>query len=145
MRKLKVVGHRTPVTGQPRRPSCPTVLTTGEISARFQDIYGASVSKEKVSRITQRVAEEMHEWSSRPLDAVYTAIFIDAIVVKVREGQVANRAFYAAIGVGLGSTRDVLGIWGSPGSERAKYWLSVLAEIKDRGGTDTFFLVCDGL
>ena len=120
-------------------------LTTGEISAHFNDIYGASVSKETVSRITERVVEEMHEWSSRPLDAVYAAIFIDAIVVKVRDGQVANRAFYAAIGVGLDGTRDVLGIWGSPGSEGAKYWLSVLTEIKNRGVTDTFFLVCDGL
>lgn len=120
-------------------------LTTGEISAHFNYIYGASVSKETISRITERVVEEMHEWSSRPLDAVYAAIFIDAIVVKVRDGQVANRAFYAAIGVGLDGIRDVLGIWGSPGSEGAKYWLSVLTEIKNRGVTDTFFLVCDGL
>jgi transposase-like protein len=65
--------------------------------------------------------------------------------VKVRDGQVANRAFYAAIGVGLDGTRDVLGIWGSPGGEGAKYWLSVLTEITNRGVTDTFFLVCDGL
>ncbi len=92
-------------------------LTTGEISACFQDIYGASVSKEKVSRITDRVVEEIHEWASRPLDSVYAAIFIDAIVVKVRDGQVANRAFYAAIGVALDGTRDVLGIWGSPRGE----------------------------
>lgn len=120
-------------------------LTTGEISAHFHDIYGASVSKETVSRITDRVVEEMHEWTSRPLDSVYAAIFIDAIVVKVRDGQVANRAFYAAIGVALDGTRDVLGIWGSPGGEGAKYWLSVLTEIKNRGVTDTFFLVCDGL
>lgn len=120
-------------------------LTTGEISAHFQDIYGASVSKETVSRITDKVMEEMHEWTSRPLDAVYAAIFIDAIVVKVRDGQVANRAFYAAIGVTLEGRRDVLGIWGSPGSEGAKYWLSILTELKNRGITDTFFVVCDGL
>ena len=120
-------------------------LTTGEISAHFADIYGASVSKETVSRITDKVVEEMHEWSSRPLNSVYAAIFIDAIIVKVRDGQVANRAFYAAIGVGLDGTRDVLGIWGSPGGEGAKYWPSVLTEIKNRGVTDTFFLICDGL
>ncbi|MFZ1381630.1 MAG: IS256 family transposase [Scrofimicrobium sp.] len=120
-------------------------LTTGEISAHFQDIYGASVSKETISRITDRVIEEMNEWSSRPLDSVYAAIFIDAIHVKVRDGQVANRAFYAAIGVDLDGKRDVLGIWGSPGGEGAKYWLSVLTEIKNRGVKDTFFLVCDGL
>lgn len=120
-------------------------LTTGEISAHFHDIYGVSVSKETISRITDRVVEEMHDWTSRPLDPVYAAIFIDAIVVKVRDGQVANRAFYAAIGVGLDGTRDVLGIWGSPGSEGAKFWLSVLTELKNRGVNDTFFLVCDGL
>ncbi|MGV4301647.1 IS256 family transposase [Trueperella pyogenes] len=120
-------------------------LTTGEISAHFHDIYGASVSKETVSRIADKVMEDMHEWTSRPLDPVYAAIFIDAIVVKVRDGQVANRAFYAAIGVSLEGKRDVLGIWGSPGAEGAKYWLSVLTELKNRGITDTFFLVCDGL
>lgn len=74
-------------------------LTTGEISAHFVEIYGASVSKETVSRITDSVVAEMQEWQSRPLDEVYAAVFIDAIVVKVRDRQVANRAFYAAIGV----------------------------------------------
>ncbi len=120
-------------------------LTTGEISAYFQEIYGASVSRETVSLITDRVVEEMNEWSSRPLDAVYAAVFIDATMVKVRDGQVANRAFYAAIGVGLDGNRDVLGIWGSPASEGAKYWLSVLTDLKNRGVMDVFFLVCDGL
>ena len=82
-------------------------LTTGEISAPFHDIYGASVSKETVSRITDKVVAEMEEWSHRPLDPVYVAIFIDAIVVKVREGQVANRPVYAAIGVTLPSQSDL--------------------------------------
>ncbi|MBW3093750.1 IS256 family transposase [Bifidobacterium sp. 82T10] len=120
-------------------------LTTGEISAHFSQIYGASVSKETISRITERVVSEMNEWASRPLDAVYAAVFIDAIVVKVRDGQVANRAFYAAIGVDLEGNRDVLGIWGSPAAEGAKYWLAVLTELKNRGVEDVFFLVCDGL
>ena len=81
-------------------------LTTGEISAHFAEIYGASVSKETISRITDKVIEEMNDWSVRPLDEVYAAIFIDAIVVKVRDGQVANRPIYAAIGVTLaGETR----------------------------------------
>jgi putative transposase len=70
-------------------------LTTGEISAHFAEIYGASVSKETISRITDKVIEEMNEWSARPLDEVYAAIFIDAIVVKIRDGQVANRPVYA--------------------------------------------------
>ena len=83
-------------------------LTTGEISAHFAEIYGASVSKETVSRITDKVIEEMNDWAVRPLDAVYAAVFIDAIVVKVRDGQVANRPFYAAIGVTLDGERDIL-------------------------------------
>jgi hypothetical protein len=66
-------------------------LTTGEISAHFAEIYGASVSRETVSRITEKVVAEMQEWATRPLDAVYVAVFVDAIVVKVRDGQVANR------------------------------------------------------
>ncbi len=82
-------------------------LTTGEISAHFHDIYGASVSKETVPRITDKVVAEMEEWSHRPLDPVYVAIFIDAIVVKVREGQAANRPVYAAIGVTLPSQSDL--------------------------------------
>jgi len=76
-------------------------LTTGEISAHFTEIYGASVSKETISRITDKVLEEMQDWASRPLDETYAAVFIDAIVVKVRDGQVTNRPFYAAIGVNL--------------------------------------------
>jgi putative transposase len=76
-------------------------LTTGEISAHFAEIYGASVSKETISRITDKVIEEMQSWQGRPLDPVYAAVFIDAIVVKVRDGQVANRPVYAAIGVTL--------------------------------------------
>ena len=73
-------------------------LTTGEISAHFAEIYGASVSRETISRITDKVITEMNDWAVRPLDEIYGAVFIDAIVVKVRDGQVANRPFYAAIG-----------------------------------------------
>jgi putative transposase len=76
-------------------------LTTGEISAHFAEIYGASVSKETISRITDKVLEEMADWCNRPLDEVYAAVFIDAVMVKVRDGQVANRPIYAAIGVTL--------------------------------------------
>ncbi|WP_375401403.1 IS256 family transposase [uncultured Amnibacterium sp.] len=120
-------------------------LTTGEISAHFEQIYGAKVSKETVSRITDKVIEEMNEWAARPLDGVYAAIFIDAIVVKIRDGQVANRPIYAAIGVTLAGEKDVLGLWAGPGGEGAKFWMAVLMEIKNRGVNDVFFLVCDGL
>ena len=120
-------------------------LTTVEISAHFAQIYGASVSKETISRITDKVLEEMQSWQSRPLDSVYAAVFIDAIVVKIRDGQVANRPVYAAIGVSLEGEKDILGLWVGTGGEGAKFWMSVLTDIKNRGVTDTFFLVCDGL
>ena len=120
-------------------------LTTGEISAHFAEIYGASVSKETISRITDKVIEEMNDWTSRPLESTYAAIFIDAIVVKVRDGQVANRPFYAAIGVTLAGERDILGLWAGTGGEGAKFWMAVLTDLKNRGITDSFFVVCDGL
>ncbi|RLQ01036.1 IS256 family transposase [Micromonospora sp. BL1] len=120
-------------------------LTTGGISAHFAEIYGASVSKETISRITDKVIEEMTDWSHRPLDEIYAAVFIDAIVVKVRDGQVANRPFYAAIGVTLDGEKDVLGLWAGSGGEGAKFWMSVLTDLRNRGVKDVFFLVCDGL
>ncbi len=120
-------------------------LTTGEIAAHFDQIYGASVSKETISRITDKVLEEMQTWSTRPLEEVYAAIFIDAIVVKVRDGQVANRPIYAAIGVSLAGEKDVLGLWAGTGGEGAKFWMSVLTDLRNRGVKDTFFVVCDGL
>lgn len=120
-------------------------LTTGEISAHFAEIYGASVSKETISRITDRVLEEMADWCVRPLDEIYAAIFIDAIVVKVRDGQVANRPIYAAIGVSLDGEREILGLWAGTGGEGAKFWMSVLTDLRNRGVRDVFFVVCDGL
>jgi putative transposase len=120
-------------------------LTTGEISAHFAQIYGASVSKETISRITDKVVDEMQEWSVRPLDEIYAAVFIDAIVVKVRDGQVANRPIYAAIGVTLEGEKDVLGLWAGAGGEGAKFWMAVLTDLRNRGIRDVFFLVCDGL
>ena len=120
-------------------------LTTGEISAHFADIYQASVSKEMVSRITDRVVEEMQSWQARPADEVYAAVFIDAIVVKVRDGQVANRPIYAAIGVSLAGDKDILGLWAGAGGEGAKFWMAVLTDLRNRGVKDSFFVVCDGL
>jgi putative transposase len=121
-------------------------LTTGEVSAHFEEIYGASLSKDTISRITDRVLTEMADWAARPLEKVYAAVFIDAIYVKVRDGQVANRPFYAAIGVDLAGHKDVLGLWaGTGGGESAKFWLQVLSDLKNRGVEDVFFVVCDGL
>jgi len=121
-------------------------LTTGEISAHFADVYGASVSKDTVTRITDRVIEEMQTWWSRPLEQVYAAVFIDAITVKIRDGQVRNRPVYAAIGVDLDGHKDILGMWAGDGDgESAKFWLAVLTELRNRGVKDVFFVVCDGL
>jgi putative transposase len=120
-------------------------LTTGEVSAHFAEVYGASVGKDTISRITDKVLEEMNDWLHRPLDRVYPVVFVDAIVVKVRDGQVVNRPIYVAIGVTVTGERDILGLWAGDGGEGAKYWLQVLTEIKNRGVEDVCILVCDGL
>nr|WP_200863111.1 IS256 family transposase [Rhodococcus ruber] len=120
-------------------------LTTGEIVAHFDDVYGATVSKETISKITDKVLAEMAEWSARPLDPVYPVLFIDAIHVKIRDGQVTNRPVYVAIGVTVDGHRDILGLWAGDGGEGAKFWLAVLTEIKNRGTGDVCIVVCDGL
>ncbi|MBB1502521.1 IS256 family transposase [Propioniciclava sp. MC1683] len=120
-------------------------LTTGEIADHFAQVYGQSMSKDTISRITDKVIAEMVEWQNRPLDPVYPVVFIDAIHVKVRDGQVTNKAFYVAIGVTTNGERDILGIWAGNGGEGAKHWLAVLTELKNRGVADVLMLVCDGL
>src|SRR6516165_3875435 len=122
-------------------------LTHGEITAHLAEVYGAEVSKQTITAITDRVMEGLAEWQSRPLDSVYAVVFIDAINVKIREGQVANRPVYLALGVTVDGERDILGLWaGEHGDgEGAKFWLRVLSEIKNRGVRDVCLLVCDGL
>ena len=122
-------------------------LTTGEICAHLSEVYGAQVSKQTISTITDRVLEGMAEWQSRPLDVVYPVLFIDCVNVKIRDGNVANRPIYVALAVTVDGTRDILGLWaGEHGDgEGAKYWLRVLTEIKNRGVADVCLVVCDGL
>jgi putative transposase len=122
-------------------------LTHGEIAAHLAEVYGAEVSKQTITTITDRVMDGMAEWQGRPLDPVYAVVFIDAIQVKIREGQVANRPVYLALGVTVDGERDILGLWaGEHGDgEGAKFWLRVLSEIKNRGTRDVLMLVCDGL
>jgi putative transposase len=122
-------------------------LTHGEICAHLAEVYGAEVSKQTISTITDRVIEGMAEWQSRPLDAMYPVIFIDAINVKIRDGNVANRPIYIALAVTVEGTRDILGLWaGEHGDgEGAKFWARVLSEIKNRGTQDVCMVVCDGL
>ena len=121
--------------------------TAGEIAAHLGEVYGASVSKETISTITDRVLEGLADWQKRRLDAVYPVIFSDALNVKIRDGQVANRPISAALAVTVDGERDILGLWAGEhgGGEGAKYWLRVLTEIKNRGVSDVCIIVCDGL
>src|SRR4051812_16999299 len=137
-------------------------LTTGEVQAHLAEVYGAQVSRETISKITDQVLERMAEWQSRPLERGYPGLFIDAIFVKVRDGQVANRPIYVAVGVTVEGERGIVGLWaGQAGEgardrlqapterknrgEGAKYWLQVLTEMKNRGTEDVCIVVCDGL
>ncbi len=122
-------------------------LTTGEVQAHLAEIYGVTVSRETISKITDRVLEAMADWQSRPLDPVYAVLFIDCINVKIRDGNVANRPIYVVLAVTADGERDILGLWaGEHGDgEGARYWLRVLTEIKNRGVKDVLMVVCDGL
>src|SRR3989475_4270714 len=120
-------------------------LTHGEICAHLAEVYGAQVSKDRITAITDRVMDTLGEWQSRPLDSVYPVVFIDAIHVKIRDGQVANRPIYVALAVTCDGGRDILGLWAGDGGEGAKYWLRVLTELRNRGAGDVCMVVCDGL
>lgn len=121
-------------------------LTTGEIQSHLEEMYGTSVSRETVSKITDQIVGDMAAWQSRPLDRVYAVVLIDAIVIKVRDAQVANRPVYVAIGVNMDGERDVLGLWlGPSGGEGAKQWMAMLTELKNRGVADALIVCCDGL
>ena len=120
-------------------------LTTGEVQAHLAEVYGAQVSRQTISTITDKVVEGMGEWQNRPLDPVYPVIFIDAIHVKIRDGKVANRPIYVALAVTCEGQRDILGLWAGDGGEGAKHWLHVLTELKNRGVNDVLMVVCDGL
>lgn len=120
-------------------------LTTGEIQAHLAEVYEADVSRELVSKVTDAVNEDLTAWRNRPLDRVYAVVFIDAIVVKVREGQVANRPVYVAVGINLAGERDVLGMWVGTGGEGAKQWLVYLTELRNRGVADVLIICSDGL
>jgi hypothetical protein len=120
-------------------------LTHGEIAAHLAEVYGTEVSKQTISTITDKVMDGMAEWQNRPLDRVYPVVFIDAINVKIRDGQVANRPVYVVMAVTVDGHRDILGIWAGDGGEGAKHWLHVLTELKNRGVADVLMLVCDGL
>lgn len=121
-------------------------MTTGDIAKHLSDLYGSEVSRDLVSTVTDKVIGDMQEWQARPLDAVYPVVLIDALVVKVRDGQVANRPVYVAVGIDLDGRRDVLGLWMGPtGGEGAKQWMNMLTELRNRGVADVCIVCCDGL
>jgi putative transposase len=121
-------------------------MTTRDIRAHLREMYQVEVSPDLISRVTDGVVEELTEWQSRPLDSVYPVIFIDALMVKIRDGVVANRPVYLAIGIDCEGARQVLGLWIGPTTgESAKFWMSVLSELKSRGVADVCIVCCDGL
>jgi putative transposase len=120
-------------------------LTTREIQGHLEEMYQVEVSPALISTVTDAVLDEVKAWQSRPLDAVYAIVYLDALVVKMRsEGRVENRAVYVAIGVTLEGGKEVLGLWTSA-NEGAKFWLQVLTELSNRGVKDIFIACVDGL
>jgi putative transposase len=120
-------------------------MTTREIQGHLQEMYGVEVSPSLISEVTDAVMEEVRMWQSRPLEALYAIVYLDALYVKMRhEGRVENRAVYVAMGVDLEGRKDVLGLWTSS-NEGAKFWLAVLTELKNRGVRDILIACVDGL
>src|ERR1700761_8931539 len=120
-------------------------MTTREIQGHLEEIYQVEVSPTLISNVTEAVMEEVRAWQSRPLEAVYAIVYLDALVVKMRvDGRVENRAVYVSIGVNLDGQKEVLGLWTSA-NEGAKFWLQVLTELRNRGVQDIFIACVDGL
>jgi putative transposase len=120
-------------------------MTTREIQGHLQEMYGVEVSPTLISTVTDAVQDEVKTWQNRPLEPIYGLMFLDALYVKMRhEGRVENRAVYVAIGVDLEGRKDVLGLW-TNSNEGAKFWLSVLTELKNRGVKDVLIACVDGL
>src|SRR3954451_5600577 len=120
-------------------------LSTRDIEAHLAEIYGVKVGRDLINRVTDAVVEDVREWQQRPLDDVYPVIFLDALVLKIREGgTVQRRACYLALGVTVEGERDVLGMWFQE-SEGAKFWMQVLSELKQRGIRDILLCCVDGL
>jgi putative transposase len=120
-------------------------LSTRDIEAHIAEIYGVHVGRDLISRVTDAVMDDARAWQQRPLDDVYPVVFLDALVLKIRDGgTVGRRACYLALGVGMDGSRDVLGLW-FQATEGAKFWMQVLSELKHRGIRDILIACVDGL
>jgi len=139
--------HQTRFTSMDDKIHCLYAkgMTTREIVATFKEMYDADVSAGLISKVTNAVIEQVVEWQARPLDAVYPIIYLDCIVVKVRQDkQVINKAIYLALGINMEGQKELLGMWLSE-NEGAKFWLNVLTELQNRGVKDILIACVDGL
>jgi putative transposase len=120
-------------------------MTVRDIQAHLKEIYGVDVSPDLISTVADAVIDEVRAWQSRPLDPLYPILYLDALVVKVKDqGRVSNKAIYLAVGVNCSGLKEVLGMWASE-TEGAKFWLSIITELKNRGVKDLFIAWVDGL
>ena len=120
-------------------------MTTREIQGHLEEIYGIEVSPTLISNVTDAVIEEVKLWQGRPLEELYPIVYLDALMVKVRdEGHIQNKAIYVVLGVNLEGQKEVLGLWVAQ-TEGAKFWLQVLTELQNRGVKDIFIACVDGL
>jgi|SRR5215213_5211455 len=120
-------------------------MTVRDIQAHLKEIYGVEVSPDLISTVTDTVIDEVRAWQTRPLDPLYPILYLDALVVKVKDqGRVSNKAIYLAIGVNCSGLKEVLGMWASE-TEGAKFWLGIITELKNRGVKDIFIACVDGL
>ncbi len=120
-------------------------MSVRDIQSNLEEIYGVEVSEGLISEVTDAVLDDVKAWQSRPLDSVYPIVFLDGIVVKSRQdGRVRNKTVYLALGVNLDGEKELLGLW-IANAEGAKFWLSVITELKNRGVNDVFIACVDGL
>lgn len=120
-------------------------LSTRQIQNHLEDIYGMDVSADLISTVTDSVQEDVRQWRQRPLEALYPIVFLDALVVKVREeGKVKNKSVYVALGISTVGLKEVLGLWMAE-SESASFWMQVLSELRNRGVKDILIACIDGL
>jgi len=121
-------------------------LSTRDIQDTLHELYGVELSAQSISTITDKIWSLVEAWQSRPLDAIYPFVFLNALHIKLRrEGKIENTAVYVVLGVDMGGHRDVLGHWIGDGSEGANFWLSVVTDLQARGVEDIFIASVDGL